>query len=380
METVGRADELQDIVFERVSTELYGSFLQLVRLGIGTSKEVTISKDVDWVQLKVLADAQGLSAVILDGIDKLNTNLSNCTNALPIQMKLEWIGEVLQNYEQRFETYEKAISSLAAFYNQHGFKMMILKGYACSLDWPKPDHRPCGDIDIWQFGRYKEADALLKSEKGLNVDTSHHHHTVFEWNGFTVENHYDFVNVHHSQSNTAIEKEFKRLGMDDSHYVKVRGEKVYLPSPNLHALFLLRHAMIEFASSGITLRNLLDWAFFVKSHTNEIDWQWLEGVLEEYEMKRLYDVFNAICVEDLGFDVNMFTQVKFDSSLKEKVLNEILNPAIPNKKPQNVISRVNWKYHRWKASEWKREIVYKESSRSVFWCGVWNHLLKPASI
>ena len=89
---------------------------------------------MDWKQLKYLADEQGLSAVILDGIDKLNTKLSKSTNTLPLQMKLEWIGEVLQNYEQRYTAYEKAISSLAGFYNQHGFKMMVLKGYACSLD------------------------------------------------------------------------------------------------------------------------------------------------------------------------------------------------------------------------------------------------------
>lgn len=65
--------------------------------------------------------------------------------------------------------------------------MMVLKGYACSLDWPKPVHRPCGDIDIWQFGKQKDADAALEAEKPVQVvqkgqefkvDSSHHHHTV----------------------------------------------------------------------------------------------------------------------------------------------------------------------------------------------------------
>lgn len=71
--------------------------------------------------------------------------------------------------------------------------MMILKGYACSLDWPKPEHRPCGNIDIWLFGKQKEADALLANKKGLEIDSSHHHHhTIFYWRDFMVENHYDF--------------------------------------------------------------------------------------------------------------------------------------------------------------------------------------------
>lgn len=357
----------------------YESFLQLVRVGIGTTKGVTIPKDVDWVQLKALADKQGLTAVVLDGLDKCNADM------LSLQLKLEWIGEVLQNYEQRYKQYEQAISSLAGFYNQHGFKMMVIKGYGLSLNYPKPAHRPCGDIDIWLFGQQETADKELVSsfkvqESRFKIDASHHHHTVFEWEGFTVENHYDFVNVHHSKSNAQLEKIFKELGADDSHSVVVDGEKVYLPSPNLHALFLLRHMMIEFAASSASLRQLVDWALFAKKYIEQIDRVWLEDTLERYGMKRLYDVFNAICVGDLGFDVNIFPKVQFDPSIKDKVLNEILSPAVPNDKPKNVFSRIAWKWHRWKANEWKHELVYKESMHSAFWSGVWNHLLKPSSI
>ena len=378
-----------------VSVELKETFLQLVRLGIGTGTVngswLTVPGSVDWVALKALADAQGLTAIVLDGLDKLkfkvdslefkdSSEVDSLSLFPPQVLRLEWIGEVLQNYEQRYKQYEKAISSLAGFYNQHGFKMMVLKGYACSLDWPRPEHRPCGDIDIWQFGQWLEADKAIAKEKGIKIDTSHHHHTVFEWQGFSVENHYDFVNVHRSKSNVEIEKVFKELGADDSHFVEVNGERVYLPSTNLHSLFLLRHAMIEFAASDINLRQLLDWAFFVEKHTKEVDWEWLEGELEHYGMKKLYDVFNAICVGDLGFDVNIFPKVQFDPNIKDRVLNEILCPATPNEKPARLLKRMIWKWHRWKANEWKHNLVYKESMWSAFWSGVWGHLLKPASI
>lgn len=46
---------------------------------------------------------------------------------------LEWIGEVLQGYEYRYELYKCVIAEMANFYNSHGYKMMVLKGYACSL-------------------------------------------------------------------------------------------------------------------------------------------------------------------------------------------------------------------------------------------------------
>ena len=200
------------------------TFLTLLSLGIGKSRDTKIANEIDWIQLKANADLQGLSAIVLDALNKDGTYLSD---SMPVQMKLEWIGEVMQNYEGRYAAYEKAIGSLAAFYNQHGYKMMVLKGYGCSLDWPNPKHRPYGDIDIWQFGKQKEADALLKIEKGINIDSSHHHHTVFYCGDFMVENHYDFDNIHARKSNYEIEKCLKELGMDDSHYIEVHNEKVY---------------------------------------------------------------------------------------------------------------------------------------------------------
>jgi len=91
--------------------------------------------------------------------------------------------------------------------------MMLLKGLACGVDWPRPEHRPYGDIDIYLFGKQKEADEALRQAQGpgFKVDTSHHHHTVFQWQGFTVENHYDFLNVHHHKSNVELEAILKSL-------------------------------------------------------------------------------------------------------------------------------------------------------------------------
>lgn len=151
---------------------------------------------------------------------------------------------MVQNYEARYKQYEKAVGSLAGWYNAHGYKMVVRKGYACSIDWPKPEHRPGGDIDIWLFGKQHVAGDVLTKETGISLDKSHHHHTVFSWGDFVVENHYDFINVHHYRSNREMEMILKELGLDDSHYADVLGERVYLPSPNLHALFLLRHSLL----------------------------------------------------------------------------------------------------------------------------------------
>lgn len=161
----------------------------------------------------------------------------------------------------------------------------------------------------------------------------------------------------------------------------VYGEKVYFPTPNLHALFLLKHSMCHFAAESITLRQLLDWAFFAQKYSKEIDWEWLESTLDIYGMRPLYGIYNAICIEDLGFDASIFHGVQFSPELKERVLNEILSPKYPtNNLPKNFFKRVFFKYRRWHDSEWKHELCYKDSMWSSFWNGGWMHLLKPSQI
>ena len=363
-------------------------FISLVRHGIGHPVDA-IPKGLDWKEIQAIAERHGLYAIVLDGIENLPP-----TSRPPQDMLLEWIGEVLQGYEYRYEQYEKAISEMASFYNSHGIKMMALKGYACSLDWPNHNHRPCGDIDIWQFGDYKKADELVSEEKGIKIDNTHQHHTVFAWGDFSVENHYDFLNVYHHKSNEELEKIFKELGAilhtdttDSTESVEIRipavevcGEKVYIPSPNLHALFLLKHSMTDFAAFSMNMRQVLDWGFFVEKHGKEVDWEWLLGILEKYNMKDFFNTINAICVEDLGFQAGIFPTVQFLPSLKDRVLDDILNPRFPRESPKGLISRLVFKYRRWKGNAWKHEMCYNESMGSAFWSGIWNHLLKPASI
>ena len=350
--------------------------LELIQVSLDTRKELSRVPNVaEWNNLFEAAQRHSVAGIIIIGLEKLNKQ-----NRPPQTILLQWIGNILQGYEHRYGLYLRAIGELAEWYNSHGFKMMVLKGYACSLDWPKPEYRPCGDIDIWLFGKQEPADKLLYKECGIIINTSQHHHTVFNWLNFSVENHFDFINVHHHKSNVELEKIFKELGADDSHYVEINGEKVFLPSANLHSLFLIKHMLVNFASDVLTLRQLLDWAFFVKAHKNEVDWLWLQKVLEQYGMLPLYNLLNAICIEDLGFDEKLFPKTVVDVTLKERVLNEILKPEFPGVQSSGLIARSFFKFRRWRANSWKHKLCYKESMWSAFWSGVWSHLLKPSSI
>ena len=60
------------------------SFLQIVRLGIGHHAG-RISGEIDWSEIQALDEQQGLSAIVVDDVEKLPqkvTSSQNCTTAL----------------------------------------------------------------------------------------------------------------------------------------------------------------------------------------------------------------------------------------------------------------------------------------------------------
>jgi hypothetical protein len=352
------------------------SLIALVRLGINKPVE-RIPNTFNWQSIYTLASEQGLLAIVLDGIERITESLRP-----PQGVMLQWIGEVLQNYESRYVDYENAIGKLAAFYNSHGIKMMLIKGYGLGLNYPNPKHRPCGDIDTWNFGRQKEADAILSKEKGVYIDNSHRHHTVFDWKGYMVENHYDILTIDANKTNMILEPILKDCAMDDSKYMDIGGEKVFLPSANFNALYLLRHMLMHFVGTKMNIRQLIDWGFFWEKYGGEVDKEWLNDLLEKHHMTVFYNIINGICVDDLGFQSGVFPKVQYNPFIKGRVLNEIFQPEFDWTKAhdKNVFKRILFKFKRWKGGAWKRELCCGEGALESFVWSVRSHLLKPASI
>ena len=97
-------------------------------------------------------------------------------------------------------------------------------------------------------------------------------------------------------------------------------------------------------------------------------------------MKDFFNLVNAICIEDLGFAADLYPSVQFLPSLKEMVLQDILEPEFVTEEPKGFISRMIYKYKRWQGNAWKQKLCYEESRWEMFWTGIWAKILKPASI
>lgn len=356
-----------------------GEFLLfLVRLGIHADAELPPTPaEVNWGTVADLASQQGVKAIAWDGYARLY-EAGMVTVDMDKATKKQWVGSLLKASEQKYPKYRAIIGNLAAFYERHGIRMMVLKGYGLSLNYPVPSHRPCGDVDIWNYGEYQRADKALQEELGIAVDNSHHHHTTFYFEGQFFENHYDFINVHSHPSNKAVEARLKELAYQGDEAIDIDGQRVYLPSPDFNALFLLRHTAAHFAAEKMSLRQLLDWGTFVQKYHSRIDWMGLENFVESVGMTAFYRILSGICVDYLGFPVELFPADRHPE--EARVMEDILSPEFSEECPTGILRELAWRYRRWKFNAWKHRLVYPESMLRTFFVQVVSHLMKPKSL
>lgn len=368
---------------------IYNSILSLLR-GNGLFPKA----DNICYNLYDLAAKQGVLAVVWDNLSQSEAWNSNLCAGIDLALRIRWAVNVDQ-IEQTYLKQKKAIASLAHFFAEHGICMMVLKGYGLSLNYPIPEHRPCGDIDIWLFGIEEDAagksciknvqaqaDELLREKLNISIDEDKHHHTVFYFDGVMVENHYDFLNVHAHVSNRVIERRLQALARERMECVVVDGEEVYLPSADFNALFILRHTASHFAAEKIGLRHLLDWKYFVEKNASDIDWDALERFAKEMNMHRFLYCMNAICIDYLGLSSDLLPPFERDKDLEQRVLNEIFCPEFSEPKPScnSLFQSLSYKLRRWWVNRWKHRIVYREGLVSTFFVQVWSHLMKPKTL
>lgn len=348
--------------------------LSLISTVVSGAHDVRLTADICWAKVMEEATKQSVQGLCFDAFERMPKECRPDKKTL-----LEWLGRVVP-MERLYQNHFKAIDALSCFYRQYDIKMMLLKGYGLSLYWPKPNHRPAGDMDIYLGGDWRKADKLVSEQLGIKVDDGHEHHTCFFFQGTSVENHYDFVNTKINESAKELEALFKRIATFDTP-LKMEKSEIYLASPTLNTIFLIRHLGQHFAGSKVTLRQLLDWGFFMQHEYENVDWELVASTLKIVGIYRFFQQINAICVDYLGFSGSSFPKIEREPALEKRIIEDILSPEFGEVKPAGNTFRVVWfKTRRFFVNRWKRELVFREGIWRQLWHGSIAHLKRYKTI
>ena len=210
---------------------------------------------VDWGKVYQLSLRQGVAAVAFDGLRQI---------AIPTALRYEWMAQTLR-CELDYEAKRKAIGQLSQLWSSHGLQGIILKGMAFAQFYPKPSHRPCGDLDVFFFDDWELANRAVE-ETGTVVSRGFYKNSSFTWQGMLVENHQFCTPVRGSRRRKQYERFLQQL-MREGPLQPIEGVALLSPPPLFNLLFFLSHARGHFLfEGGVTLRFVCDWAALLRAY------------------------------------------------------------------------------------------------------------------
>lgn len=284
----------------------------LLRLGLGTSTDIQkesfsdlfLFSEKQWKVFEEAATFQGVSGVVLDGLKVIMDELgSGCFSHIEnrVQWKqfiLRWIGKVMQGYEVGNSRQLTVLDSIQRRWAEAGIRMMLMKGQANGTLYPEPKHRAPGDIDCYLFEDYAKGNDLAKAWAD-KVDEGWYKHSVISYGGQTIENHQYFVHTREGKNSKKLNLALCDT-LADAQFETLPGTGVLLPPPMFNALFLTYHAQAHFLEEGLKLKQLLDWAMFLKRDADKINWPEFYAICEKFHLRRFADVATDIAVNYLG--------------------------------------------------------------------------------
>lgn len=305
--------------------------------------------DTRWEAVYKLSVRQGVLALAYDGIESLP---AECRP--PKALLLQW-GYNTQLVERRNRRQAEALEELSEVFFRHRIPVMLLKGAGLARMYPVPEHRPCGDLDIWLYGRHEESLEVISEELHADIRYDSEHHTKFTYRGITVENHYDLINTRIHRSSSALERVLRQEAG-----TPVPGRKIHFPPPDFNALFLIRHMASHFAAEYITLRHLCDWAVFMNACSGEVDWPRIRRIYEDYNLVHFAGAVDCLLGDCFGTVVRGDSQAAEERPLAEKIMFDILEAN-----PEKTASGLG-KVMRWMKNRWKFRIAYPDSLLQTF--------------
>lgn len=300
----------------------------LLRLGLGNTglekenlSNFIVFPTAQWAMIGEIAHQQGVLGVMLDGVDRLESFGCGATRELSKEQKLEWIGNVLNGYEIRNQHQLAVITDLQQRWADVGLRMLVMKGQAMGTYYPNPKHRAPGDIDCYLFDGYAKGNEKAR-EWADNVDEGWYKHSVISYKGETIENHQYFVHTREGKVSKQLNQQLCNT-LDGVNFNVLCGTGALLPPPMFNALFLTYHALTHFLEEGLRLKQLLDWAMFLKREAKNIDWPLFYSWCDKYHFRRFVDVTTDIAVHHLGVTLTD-PQIVCRSPFTEKVLRSTI--------------------------------------------------------
>ena len=296
-------------------TETY--MIGLLRYGVLDERpeQLLPSSEVDWDKMMDIAATQGILAWVWDGICKLPKE-----NQPSRLLSINW-GLSAQEIWDRYNVHVNVLRQMIEICVQNNIRLLLFKGIALSVLYPRPESRPSGDIDIYLFEDYERGDQLFAHS---NV-TKTNKRTGFDYKGVHIENHRIFLNTY-----TEIQKNAIAYLEESLKDVTLTKDGYYVMSPIASIVYQVMHFMahLDDVDNPLSLRFVIDFGVTLEHYQNQVLRDDLRSVLQRLNVLDVFCLLLNLVESIMGLTFLDYSFKRVNSKDTQAVLNLILSRSV----------------------------------------------------
>ena len=288
-------DEIRNFLNDNAAIIL----LQLLSIAINR-KCFILDDNVDWRNVLLLAQKQGVRGLAYEALELLKQEDANCTCFPDRTTLMQWYAQTAF-VEKMFAQHVALAKDVVELWKQHDIRTVVFKGLAHSRYYPRAEHREFGDFDCYLIDTYGECAYRQGNEvarnKGLMVDDGWYKHSHIAYKKLTIENHQYFTSARRGGTDLALHKYIVEAIGNGSKLKRLDGTEVYVLPVEAEGLFMLYHSLTHFLVEGINLRHFVDWACWIKTNQDKVEWKEFYSLCKRFRLVGFFDVLNTIAVK-----------------------------------------------------------------------------------
>ena len=306
-------------------------YLSLLRAGLWDTK-AHLEGAIDWKAVLALAYRQSTAGLICHAA--LQLECGQIPSAIQTQMQA-----ILMKFVNAHAMTNRTIARTVAMLQEKGIHVVLLKGQGVASYYAAPLLRQCGDIDLYVDDYAVACDSIMTDDGGrrtedggrkalaLSRSEATDKHTEFDLGGGLSLEIHEYTETLDDAKKNVMYQTFSDEGTTTGLVpIVFNGVSVPTPEDTFNAFYIFHHLWHHTIGLGMGLRQVCDWAVFLRTHAGQLDEERLRHYLKAMNLMDEWQVFGSLVVHCLHLKAE---EIPFYSSKNDRrgrrLLHYILN-------------------------------------------------------
>ena len=267
----------------------------------------------DWQDFFQFCYSHSILGVVFAGIERANRPISQ-------QVLLEWFSFV-ESTKQQNAVVNKRLIAISKWFDEKGYKSVILKGQANGLMYPSPELRNPGDIDIWVDCEKVKLIKLVTSQCP-GAEYSIHHIKMPVFKDVSVEVHYRPIYLINWFVDRKLQRYVSRIENEQfKNRVNLDGTEVGCLTNDFNVVYQLLHMYAHFFSTRNNFKQFVDYYYLLKQGLIEEQKKEAVTLMKELKVLKYGRGMMWVMKDVLGLDKSQLV-VEPDEKVGRAILRE----------------------------------------------------------